>query len=224
MAATPRKFRRRDVVAGLATVTLAGLGTTACTDHQEKWKTVDISGSLPDLKFAMTRVDDGKAVTQADYLGKVTMLYFGYTFCPNVCPVTLANVAEILQKLGPEANDVRLLFVTVDPGRDTPKFLKDYVDAFAPQIDGLRGTDNEIATLARRYRVSYSVHPSPDPDKYVVTHGASLYVFDEEGKVRLLETSLHTDDPDIGGLTADLKRLIHEGRKPKTSTSILSWL
>ena len=101
------------------------------------------------------------------------ILYFGYTNCPDVCPATLANLTGMLAKL--DRKEVRVLFVTVDPGRDTLPALKDYVHAFSPQIEGLRGTDNQLADLARRYRVAYSVDPKPP---YTVMHSNAVFFFD----------------------------------------------
>ena len=100
----------------------------------------DITGVMPALEFAMTRANDGKAVRAADYRGKIVILYFGYTHCPDECPTTLANLAGVLTSLGAKARDVRVLFVSVDPDRDTLPALKSYVNVFAPEIDGLRGS------------------------------------------------------------------------------------
>ena len=174
---------------------------------------IDISGNSPPLEFAMTRASDGRRVTEADYRGRIVMLYFGYTFCPDVCPTTLANVADILKRLGPDAERVRLLFVTVDPDRDTLPVLADYVKNFAPQIDGLRGDSDQIASLARRYRIAYSVTPATGTRPYEVTHGSAIYVFDATGAARLLIPSLGSTTGDIAGVTADLRRLI-EGANP----------
>src|ERR1700675_2320944 len=98
--------------------------------------TTDISGVMPLLVFAMTRANDDAAVTAANYRGKAVLLYFGYTHCPDECPTTLANLGSALTRLGPDAEGVRVLFVTVDPARDTIPLLKSYVEAFAPRIDG----------------------------------------------------------------------------------------
>jgi len=174
----------------------------------------DISGNSPPLEFVMTRASDGRRVTEADYRGRVVMLYFGYTFCPDVCPTTLANVADILKRLGPDAKRVRLLFVTVDPNRDTLPVLADYVKNFAPEIDGLRGDSDQLASLARRYRVVYSVTPATGTHPYEVTHGSAIYVFDANGAARLLISSLATTGVDVDGVTADLRRLVDEGGKP----------
>lgn len=182
----------------------------ACSE-QSGWHETDITGAMPNLAFNMIRARDGKAVTAADYRGKVTLLYFGYTFCPDICPVTLSNVAQILQKMGKDADKVRVLFVTVDPNRDTSGVLNQYTDAFAPQMDGLRGTPDQLASLARRYRVAYSVTPSDNPSDYKVTHSPAVYVFDQQGHIRLLMASLSGETPDIAGASADLSRLADEG-------------
>lgn len=190
-----------------ALLALASLPLAAC-HQQHEWHAADVSGAAPALDLSMTRVNDGKAVGAADYRGKVTLLYFGYTFCPDVCPLTLSNVARVLKKLRPEADGVRVLFVTVDPNRDTPAVLKQYVDAFDPHIDGLRGGPNQLAALARRYRVAYSVDPHGAGGRYEVTHSSAIYVFDRTGKARLLVDSLSTDHPDIEGTAADLRALL----------------
>lgn len=182
------------------------LAMSAC-GGPSRWHGTDISGSIPDLAFALNRGPDGKAVTAADFRGKVTMLYFGYTYCPDVCPLTLSNAARMLKRMGPAAHDVRVLFVTVDPGRDTQAVVGRYAAAFGPQFVGLRGSSDEVATLAKRYRFAYSVAPNADPDKYQVSHSSAFYVFDREGRARLLETSLSQADPDIAGAAADLGRL-----------------
>lgn len=194
------------LAAFIATLVLAACGQSA----KAPWNNTDLTGVMPDLAFSMNRVDDAKAVTEADYKGKITMLYFGYTFCPDVCPTTLVNVAQILDKLGDKRADVRVLFVTVDPNRDTPEALKQYVDAFAPEVDGLRGTPDQLTSLARRYRVSYSATPAKGDTPYTVTHSSAFYVFDKKGAVRLLVSSLGTAKPDVEGTLADLKRLINE--------------
>ena len=205
LARCVRSFRPATAVSAL----LALLMLAGC-QKETGWHETVISGAMPDLALSMTRAEDGKAVTAADYRGKVALLYFGYTFCPDICPTTLANVATILQGLGSEADDVRVLFVTVDPDRDTADVLNQYTDAFAPQVDGMRGTDDQLAALARRYRVAYSVTPSDDPAQYKVTHSPAIYVFDRRGTARLLLSSLGTDKPGASGAVADLKRLVGE--------------
>ncbi|HEY0283602.1 MAG TPA: SCO family protein [Rhizomicrobium sp.] len=176
-------------------VTLAGCGP------DKPWHATDITGAMPRLEFAMTRANDGMKVSAGDYLGRVTILYFGYTNCPDICPTTLANLSDMLQQLGRDADKVRVLFVTVDPNRDTPPILKKYAAAFAPQIDGLRGSDNALAGLARRYRVAYGVKTRP---AYEVMHSNAVFFFDATGRARLV--TLNTDD--TAELAEDVKRLL----------------
>jgi len=201
---TPRPGAR---LAGLVCAGALALAVAGC-DKPQPWHETDITGALPALAFTMTRADDGQTVTADDYHGKIVLLYFGYTFCPDVCPTTLSNIAQILDRLGPQADDVRVLFVTVDPNRDTLPVLKQYADAFAPQVDGLRGDPGQLAALAKRYRVAYSVQPKTAEHAYEVSHGSAVYVFDRTGQVRLLLSSLATGKPEIAGTAADLKRLI----------------
>ncbi|NIK89727.1 protein SCO1/2 [Rhizomicrobium palustre] len=164
----------------------------------------DVSGAVPDLSFSMQRASDGAMVTGESYRGKVVLVYFGYTHCPDVCPTTLSDLADALSKLGPEAAKVRVLFVSVDPERDTLELLKGYARSFGPQVDGLRGTENEIADTARRYRVAYSVKKKPE---YTVMHTSAVYVFDQNGKARLVTT----DTRDPAGIAADLKEIVAGG-------------
>jgi protein SCO1/2 len=168
------------------------LGLAACGRGEGSTDASDIAGVMPDLSFNMTRANDGAAVTADSYRGKAVLLYFGYTHCPDECPTTLSNLAKALHDLGPDANRVRVLFVSVDPARDTPTILKVYVKTFAPQIDGLRGTDDQVASLARRYRVLYRVTPAKAPANVEVMHSDSTFFFDPSGRARLVTTS--TDD------------------------------
>jgi protein SCO1/2 len=157
---------------------------------------------------------DGTAFDLADLQGKVVVVFFGYTFCPDICPLTLANVSRVLRNLGDKAKDVRVLFVTVDPNRDTLPVLKKYTESFGPEVVGLRGNADQIAALAKRYRVAYSVTPEKDGKPYTVTHSSAIYVFDQTGKVRLLITSMASPTPDVDGATADLGTLIDQGGSP----------
>ena len=159
----------------------------------------DISGALPRLDFRMIRATDGKQVTGADYRGKVVAVYFGYTNCPDVCPATLANLTEMLGKV--KSPDMVVLFVSVDPARDTIPALRKYAAAFSPQIEGLAGSDNELARFTRRYRVAYSVDPGPP---YTVMHSNAVFFFDKEGRVRLVTT----DTTDTSAMAADVEKLL----------------
>jgi protein SCO1/2 len=206
------------VAAAPALAILEGCGDAA------KWHAVDVSGSLPPLSFSLTRSEDGKRVTEADYRRKVVLLYFGYTQCPDECPTTLANAAAILNRLGVDAQHVRMLFVTVDPNRDTAPVLSAYIKNFAPEIEGLRGSPDDLAALARRCRVLYSVTPAAGDHPYEVTHSAGVYVFDRWGDARLIIAALDSAKPDIAGTAADLRRLVAETQRPGLLTRLRQWL
>ncbi len=182
----------------------------AARADDETWHDIDVTGTSPSLDFTLQATPDGRTVTQADYHGVVTMLYFGYTFCPDVCPLTMQNVAAALSKTGDEAQHIRFLFVTVDPDRDTIPVLKNYVSLFGPDFVGLRGNADQLERLAKRFRIAYSVTPSNDRRKYEVTHSSAIYVFDQQGNARLLVASMASQKPDINGLAADLVRLVNE--------------
>lgn len=188
-------------IAVRAAALLALVFLAACGQHKNNWYGTNITGVMPDLSFLMTRASDGQVVSAKDFRGKEVLVYFGYTNCPDVCPTTLANIAEALNTLGPRAKDVRILFVTVDPNRDTLPVLKNYAKAFSPEMVGLRGTPDAIASLARRYRVAYSVDPGPP---YEVSHSSAVFFFDKNSKARVV--TLTTDD--TAALADDMKAVL----------------
>jgi len=161
------------------------------------WHMTDISGAMPKLDFHMSSA--GKPVGAADFRGHVVALYFGYSHCPDVCPATLANLADMAARVN--SPDVTILFVTVDPDRDTDTVLADYAKAFSPQVVGLRGTANQLASLARAYRVAYTVKPGPP---YEVMHSNAVFFFDRDGKARLVTT----DTGNAAAMAEDLTRLL----------------
>lgn len=187
-----------------AALSLACLFFLAACGGDQPWHMTNITGAMPPLEFRMARAHDGAAVGADAYQGKVAILYFGYTHCPDICPTTLANLSDVLERLGPLRAQVRVLFVTVDPNRDTLSILDDYTKAFAPEIDGLRGTDDALAALARRYRVAFGVTPAQDGKPYTVMHSDAVFFFDKTGRARLVTTST-TDTAAIAG---DVRRLI----------------
>lgn len=200
-----RCLSRRDVLnlAAMGSVAvLTGCGT-------EMWYGKDVTGILPDLDFDLTRARDGQAVTEEDYEGQVVALFFGFTFCPDICPMTLSNLSGIVDRLGEDADDLSILFVTVDPDRDTLPVLADYTAAFTPRAAGLRGTPDQLARLARRLKVTYKVEPHPEGGvDYAVSHGKSVYVFDRSGAARVLWPEFDTLQADVAAATEDIQRLI----------------
>jgi protein SCO1/2 len=182
---------------------------------------VRVTGLVPPLAFTMKDASTGKTVTAADFHGKVVMLYFGYTNCPDVCPDTLYKLHQIYLKLGAAAANTVFLFVTVDPARDTLPVLKKYLALFDSHFVGLRGSANQVYQLTRRYRVVASVHPSPDPEKYQVVHSALIYVFGPHGNARFIIPDLGLNQhPDYAVLTSDLAKL---GTTPQ-KRGLLTWL
>jgi protein SCO1 len=125
---------------------------------------------------------NGQTVTDKDFRGKYMLVYFGYTFCPDVCPTTLNAVADAMDKLGPGASSIQPLFITVDPKRDTPAVVKQYAAAFGPKIEGLTGTPEEIAQVAKEYRVYYAEHRTgTGPNDYSMDHSSVLYLMGPNG-------------------------------------------
>lgn len=148
---------------------------------------------------------NGKQVTDGDFRGKYMLVYFGYTFCPDVCPTTLNAVADALDKLGPLADRIQPLFITVDPKRDTPPVVKQYAAAFTPRLIALTGTPDQIATVAREYRVYYAEHRTgPGPDDYSMDHSSILYLMSPTGG---FVAPIRADEP-ADEMAAELRKRI----------------
>jgi protein SCO1 len=183
--------------------TLLGLGGCERAAPAATYHARDITGVMPPLAFTLTN-ESGATATAADYRGKTVLVFFGYTHCPDICPTTLTKLSQALKQLGGGADSVRVLFVSVDPQRDTPKLLKDYAAAFAPQVVGLTGSDAQLTDVAKRYRVAYR-HDKPDANgNYAVYHSSAVFVFDDKGSARLLVTT----DESAAELTQDLRTLM----------------
>ena len=190
---------RRVAVFALALV-LGGCGMP-----QPAFKNTDVTGSDCCRDFRLTD-HNGKPRTLADFRGNVVVIFFGYTQCPDVCPTTLSEFKSALQLLGADAARVQVLFVTLDPERDTRELLANYVPAFDPSFLGLYGDLETTAKTAKEFRVFYQKRPGPTPSSYTLDHTAGSYVFDPQGRVRLFVR--HGD----GGanLVADLRALLKE--------------
>jgi len=162
----------------------ATLALAACGPAEPQFRSADITGTSYGRDFALTD-HNGKAVTLADYRGKAVVLFFGYTHCPDVCPTTLSELAAAMEKLGPAAKDVQVLFVTVDPARDTPELLAEYVPAFNPSFVGLYGDAAALERTAKEFRVIYRKQEGQTPESYTMDHSAGTFVFDPKGRLRL---------------------------------------
>ena len=154
------------------------------------------------------------------------MLYFGYTNCPDICPATMADIGDALRSKPASLQEkVTVVFVSTDVTHDTgpviARWLHNFDAGSKATFVGLRGTPDALASLARRFRVAYSVTPAHDGKPYEVTHSAIIYVFDQNGDARLLISSMATQKPDIDGTTADLRTLIAQNRPPGLIDRIL---
>jgi protein SCO1 len=179
-----------------------------CSERSPDWNLYDVKGHLPKLSFELQAAGN-KTFTEKDLEGKTVLMFFGYASCPDICPTTMAQLSEIMTNLGEDAKDVRIVFVSVDPHRDTPDVLQEYVNAFNPNAIGLTGNPRTIARLAKRYRIAYQIEkpkPGDDPDIYNVTHSQGVYIFDNRGRARLLAS----DSEDTAAFTADVQKLIKE--------------
>lgn len=176
-----------------------------CTPAPETplFHSTDISGS--GFGKHLTLADhNGRPRTLADFRGKVVLLFFGYTQCPDICPTAMERFAQTMKKLGPESDKVQVLFVTLDPERDTPPILAKYVPFFHPSFLGLTGTPAETDAVAKEFRVYYKRRQTAGELGYTLDHWAGAYAFDLEGRLRLyIPPNLNADD-----IAADVRRLL----------------
>jgi protein SCO1/2 len=178
----------------------------ACGRDGAKFQASDITGSTLGREIALTD-HDGKSRTLADFRGKAVVVFFGYTQCPDVCPTTLAMLADVMKRLGPDADRVQVLFVTVDPERDTAELLQKYVPAFDPRFLGLRGDAEATARTAKEFKVIYQKQAGTTPGSYSMDHSAGLYLFDPQGQIRLYVG--HNQGADV--VAHDLRELLKAG-------------
>lgn len=198
--------RRRLGVAGLALgVALAAGGLLAgCSEKAPSFKSTDITGADYGKSLTLTNASTGQPVSLEDFRGKLVMLFFGFTHCPDVCPTTLLKAAEVRKQLGPDGERMQVLFVTVDPDRDSAEVLSKYVPAFHPSFIGLRGSQEEINKAAREFKVFFQKVPNRDGSSYNVDHTAASYILDTEGRLRLFVR--HTQP--VEEIVADLRQLL----------------
>ena len=174
--------RRAFAIAAVAV--LGGCDRIAGVGSKPTFHFTDITGAEFARKLELPDAD-GKPRSLADWRGKVVVVFFGYTQCPDVCPATLATLAEAMKQLGSDADRVQVLFITVDPERDTPQLLAQYVPAFDSRFLGLYGDADATARTAKEFKVIYQKVPGPTPGSYTMDHSAGSYVFDPKGRLRL---------------------------------------
>lgn len=211
LTSLPRRPRaRRALLQAAWAGALALAGLLAGCDRlapasKPAFKAIDVTGA--DYARGFTLQDpDGRARTLADYRGKIVVVFFGYTQCPDVCPTTLSELAEVKRALGPDGARVQAVFITVDPERDTAELLKSYVGHFGADFVGLRGTPEQVAETAKEFKVFYAKVPGKTETSYTVDHTAGSYVFDGRGRIRLFTRYGAGAQP----LVSDLKILLAE--------------
>ncbi|MCW7537408.1 SCO family protein [Aquabacterium sp. A7-Y] len=199
--------RRSLLLLGAAATLLAACdrGPGAAAPAQgAKFNSIDITGAGYARDFSLTD-HNGKQRTLADFKGKLVAVFFGFTQCPDVCPTSLAELAQVKQALGPQGDKLQGLFVTVDPERDTPELLKAYMSGFDPSFLALRGTPEQTAAVAKEFKVFYAKVPGKtNPESYTMDHTAGVYVFDTEGRIRLF--ARHGGGAEA--LASDLRQLL----------------
>jgi protein SCO1/2 len=198
--AVPRRFL---IVAAAAAVLLSACERAA---NAPAFKAIDISGAEYAQGFDLPDAN-GQRRTLADFKGKVTVVFFGYTHCPDVCPTTLLELAAVKKSLGVEGERVQGVFITVDPERDEAPMLKAYMDNFGAGFVALRGTLEETKATAKAFKVFYAKVPGSTADSYTMDHTAGSYIFDAKGKVRLFTRY----GAGAEALTSDLKALLAQG-------------
>lgn len=170
---------------------------------RSQFKNTDVTGLDYGKDFALTD-HNGKPRTLVDFKGKAVVVFFGYTQCPDVCPTTLAEMATVMQQLGPLADKVQVLFISVDPERDTPALLSKYVPAFDPRFLGLVGDQAATEKVAKEFRLFYQKVPGKEQGSYTMDHTAGSYVFDPQGRLRLFVRHGQGAEP----IAHDLKLLL----------------
>ena len=197
--------RRRLATAGLLLGGAIAAGSLlGCSEKAASFKSTDITGADYGKSLTLTNASTGKPVSLEDFRGKVVMLFFGFTHCPDVCPTTLLKAAEIRKQLGGDAERMQVLFVTVDPERDSAEVLSKYVPAFDPSFIGLRGDQAETNKAAREFKVFFQKVPNRDGSSYNVDHTAASYILDPEGRLRLFVR--HTQP--VEEIVSDLRQLL----------------
>ena len=199
---------RLAVVLLMAAAALAGCDKVGLpgTTNKPAFTGIDITGAEYGREFSLPDAE-GKTRTLAEFKGKVSVVFFGYTQCPDVCPTTMAELAQIKKSMGADGERVQGVFVTIDPDRDTPQVLKAYMASFDPTFVALRGSAEQVKATAREFKVFYAKVPGRSDGTYTMDHTAGSYIFDPQGRLRLFVRYGTPSD----ALAADLKQLLKDG-------------
>ena len=187
-----------------ALISLVAAGAlAACGERKPQFSAVDLTGAEYAKDFQLPDTE-GKVRSLKDFRGKAVVVFFGFTQCPDVCPTTLAEIAQAKQLLGPDGAKVQGIFVTVDPERDTPEVLKAYMANFGPDFIALRGSPEQLAAVAKDFKVYYKKVEGKTPGSYTMDHSAASFVYDPQGRLRLY--SRYGSGPQA--LANDIKQLL----------------
>lgn len=197
---------RRFALAALTALALAGC--QKASPDKPAFKGVELTGAEYARQLNLTD-QDGRARSLADFKGKVLVVFFGYTQCPDVCPTTMAEVAEVKRSLGADGDKVQGIFVTIDPERDTGQLLKAYMASFDPSFVALRGSAEQTQAAAKEFKVFFAKVPGKTPESYTMDHTAASFIFDTEGRVRVYARYGSGAQP----LADDIKLLLAESKK-----------
>ncbi len=182
------------------------IALVGCSESAHEWNAKDISGLMPPLEYRLIDTS-GKEVSEKASAGNVRMLFFGFTSCPDICPTTLQKLSRTVQKLTPQQRErIEILFVSVDPERDTPERIASYIDFFGGQITGLTGSEQALRDLSKRYRTTFGYEEPDERGNYAVSHSGAVYVFDQSGAPRLLVRPDVSDE----ALKQDLEALLSQ--------------
>ena len=194
------------IMAGVAWLSLAASLLSACSPERPQFKSIDLTGADYAQGFSLAD-HNGRQRTLKEFAGKIVVVFFGFTQCPDVCPASMAELAQVKQLLGPDGDKLQAIFITVDPERDTPELLKAYMGNFDPSFLALRPTMEQLPQVARDFKVYYKKVDGKTPGSYSMDHSAGSYIFDAKGRIRLYNR--YGAGPDV--LASDIRLLLKTG-------------
>ena len=197
---------KRHFLMWVGAAALVGGPLAGCTEAKPSFNAVDMTGA-DYAKDVALKDADGQPRTLRDFKGKVVVLFFGFAQCPDVCPTTMSEMAQVKQQLGKDADKLQVLFVTVDPERDTPAVMKAYMGAFDPSFVALIPTPDQLAAMAKDYKAYYKKVEGKTPTSYSMDHSAASYIYDMQGRLRLYARY----GAGVAPMVADVQALIKQG-------------
>ena len=199
----PSRRRAVKTLVSLVALSAASGFLIGCSPDKPQFKSIDLTGADYAQGFSLTD-HNGQLRTLKDFAGKVVVVFFGFTQCPDVCPTSMAELAQVKQQLGPDGDKLQGIFITVDPERDTADMLKAYMGNFDPTFLALRPTLEQLPQVAKDFKIYYKKVDGKTPGSYTMDHSAGSYVFDEKGRIRLYNRYGSGAD----GLASDIRLLI----------------